>query len=128
MLFHHDGAEGLPGTYVAPAIIALTAPATSPRKCSARCSTSCATAPMNSTAFSMRSGGRADGLALDIAPRIDFGGCATSSPPAVGNIYVNRNVIGAVAGASRSAVPACRAPVPKAAAPTIWLGLRRSRP
>ncbi len=73
-------------------------PASSPRRCSARSCTSCATAAENLERVLQAIERTGYGLTLGIHSRIDDTIEAIIDRVQVGNIYVNRNMIGAVVG------------------------------
>ena len=76
-----------------------TGRATCARKCSARSCTSCAGGPTSSNACSTTSPHNGYGLTLGIHSRIDATIERVAARLANGNVYVNRNMIGAVVGA-----------------------------
>ena len=75
-----------------------TAPATCRRRCSARCCMWCAGAPSELDALLDDIAGNGYGLTLGIHSRIDATAEQIVARLANGNVYVNRNMIGAVVG------------------------------
>ncbi len=75
-----------------------TAPATSRRRCSARCSTWCATAPRRLDRLLDDIAASGYGLTLGVQSRIDATVRRVVARLSAGNVYVNRNMIGAVVG------------------------------
>ena len=99
--FRWDAVRPLPacGTFVPPTIITLDRAARpARRKCSARSCTSCAGAPTSSIALLDDIAGNGYGLTLGIHSRIDDTVERIVARLANGNVYVNRNMIGAVVG------------------------------
>ena len=68
------------------------------------------------------------GLTLGIHSRIDDTIEAVVDRLSVGNVYVNRNMIGAVVGVQPFGGHGCRAPVPRPAGRIIWRALPPNRP
>jgi RHH-type proline utilization regulon transcriptional repressor/proline dehydrogenase/delta 1-pyrroline-5-carboxylate dehydrogenase len=87
------------------------------RKSSARCCTCCAgRGPVEALVEQINALGY--GLTLGVQTRIDTRAQAIAEQADVGNLYVNRNMIGAVVGVQPFGGEACRAPAPRPAART----------
>ena len=118
----HLAGEAPLGNFVAPHIFELSSASSSAKRCSARSCTSCAIAPSGSVRCSPRSEATGFGLTLGIHSRIDDTIEHVIERLQVGNIYVNRNMIGAVVGVQPFGGSGLSAPAPRPAARTILRG------
>ncbi|STV74710.1 PutA and PutP / proline dehydrogenase transcriptional repressor [Klebsiella michiganensis] len=123
-----DSREWTSGTFVPPTLIELDSFDELKKRSSARCCTLCAITATSWTGWVKQINASGYGLTLGVHTRIDETIAQVTGSANVGNLYVNRNMVGAVVGVQPFGGEGLSGTGPKAGGPLYLYRLLSSRP